>query len=532
MPADHEQPATGDGRSPGSSRPGGAERRKPRYRTSDRFDDGYRGLRGDNGDQGLRKSADDQAARPAPRGSSGAGEDRRRRRPVAGRLVPGNSPSAERDRRGRPRGASGTDRPRRNVTGDRPAHQRRGDVRGSSEGGAYRGRREDRRSAGRRGSDPRDAATRNRGRANLAGDTTAERGARAKDDARPIDELGERRKRRVGGGRNGGYGAARGTGVPPRTGDTADRRRRERGGFDRTRDAARGKASGSDWDRRTGGSSANDRRPARRRRGADDAHPRTSGRDVRGRPDADTGAVGTAARDPRGPNFVEKEVYDGPPLDDEITGRELDRHARAQLQGLPEKLANRVARHLVAAARSIDDDPDLAYQHTLAARARAARVPVVREATGEAAYASGRYREALQEFRAARRLNGDPSYLAMMADCERALGRPARAITMSKEDAVRRLDDAGQAEMMIVAAGARRDLGQLDAAIRSLEGPRLTSRSRQPWVARIRYVYADLLAAAGRAAEAREWFERTVGVDYDRITDAEERLAGLDIGEA
>jgi tetratricopeptide (TPR) repeat protein len=239
-----------------------------------------------------------------------------------------------------------------------------------------------------------------------------------------------------------------------------------------------------------------------------------------------------AARDPRGPNFVEKEVYDGPPLDDDITGRELGRPARAQLQGLPEKLANRVARHLVAAARSIDDDPDLAYQHTLAARARASRVPVVREATGESAYASGRFREALQEFRAARRLNGDPSYLPMMADCERALGRPARAITMSKEDAVRRLDDAGRAEMLIVAAGARRDLGQLDAAIRTLEGPRLTSRSRQPWVARIRYVYADLLAAVGRTAEAREWFERTVGVDYDRATDAEERLAALDTGDA
>jgi tetratricopeptide (TPR) repeat protein len=254
----------------------------------------------------------------------------------------------------------------------------------------------------------------------------------------------------------------------------------------------------------------------------------------RGRPrrSGDESPVVALGRDPRGPNFVEKEVYDGPPLDDGITGRELDRHARAQLQGLPEKLANRVARHLVAAARTIDSEPDLSYQHTLAARARAARVPVVREATGEAAYASGRYREALQEFKAARRLNGDPSYLAMMADCERALGRPGRAITMSKDDAVRRLDDAGRAEMMIVAAGARRDLGQLDAAIRSLEGPLLTSRARQPWVARVRYAYADLLVAAGRFAEAREWFERTVGVDHDRVTDAHERLAELDTGQS
>jgi predicted negative regulator of RcsB-dependent stress response len=231
---------------------------------------------------------------------------------------------------------------------------------------------------------------------------------------------------------------------------------------------------------------------------------------------------------PHGPNWVDKEIYDGPPLSDLITGRELDRQVRAQLRALPEKLATRVARHLVAAAQALDTDPDLAYQHTLAARARAARVPVVREAAGEAAYASGRFREALQEFKAARRIGGDHAYLPMMADCERALGRPARAITMSKDDVVEQLDDAGKAEMLIVAAGARRDLGQIDAAIRTLEGPRLTSRIRAPWVARMRYAYADLLLTAHRTDEAREWFERALGVDHDHLTDAADRIAELD----
>jgi tetratricopeptide (TPR) repeat protein len=231
---------------------------------------------------------------------------------------------------------------------------------------------------------------------------------------------------------------------------------------------------------------------------------------------------------PHGPNWVDKEIYDGPPLSDLITGRELDRPVRAQLRALPEKLATRVARHLVAAAQALDTDPDLAYQHTLAARARAARVPVVREAAGEAAYASGRFREALQEFKAARRIGGDHAYLPMMADCERALGRPARAITMSKDDVVEQLDEAGKAEMLIVAAGARRDLGQIDAAIRTLEGPRLTSRMRAPWVARMRYAYADLLLTAHRTEEAREWFERALGVDHDHLTDAADRIAELD----
>ena len=91
---------------------------------------------------------------------------------------------------------------------------------------------------------------------------------------------------------------------------------------------------------------------------------------------------------------------------------------------MPEKLAARVARHLVAAARFMDSDPEVAYQHTVAARARAARVAVVREACGEAAYAAGRFKDALTEFKAARRMGHGAIYLPMMADCERALGRP------------------------------------------------------------------------------------------------------------
>ncbi|WP_246355109.1 hypothetical protein [Nocardioides ungokensis] len=59
-----------------------------------------------------------------------------------------------------------------------------------------------------------------------------------------------------------------------------------------------------------------------------------------------------------------------------------DRSVTAQLKGLPEKLAARVARHLAAAGMLMDEDPETAYQHTMAARARAPRLAVVREATG------------------------------------------------------------------------------------------------------------------------------------------------------
>ncbi|QLQ10577.1 MAG: tetratricopeptide repeat protein [Nocardioidaceae bacterium] len=199
----------------------------------------------------------------------------------------------------------------------------------------------------------------------------------------------------------------------------------------------------------------------------------------------------------------------------------------AQLKGLPEKLAARVARHLAAAGMLIDTDPKTAYQHALAARARAARVAVVREACGEAAYAAGEYAEALSGLRAARRMNGVSDYLPMMADCERALGRPEKALALARNDAVSHLSADLQAEMTIVEAGARADLGEIDGALRVLEAAPLRSRSRADWVARLRYAYADLLARAGRTEEAVEWFHRTIGVDGNGITDADERLAEL-----
>jgi tetratricopeptide (TPR) repeat protein len=220
--------------------------------------------------------------------------------------------------------------------------------------------------------------------------------------------------------------------------------------------------------------------------------------------------------------------YDGPPLPEEITGKELDRSISAQLQSLPDKLAQRVARHLVAAGLLIDSEPKVAYQHTLAARARASRLAVVREAVGEAAYAAGEYTEALAELRAAKRMNGVQDYVAMMADCERALGRPDRALALIRNAPRDKLSHALLAELTIVEAGARRDRGELDAALRTLETSHLNSKTREPWVARLRYAYADALVEARRPTDALTWFHRTVAVDSEGVTDAADRAAELE----
>ena len=228
------------------------------------------------------------------------------------------------------------------------------------------------------------------------------------------------------------------------------------------------------------------------------------------------------------PRSVDQATYDGPPIPEEITGAELDRSVSGQLKGLPEKLAARVARHLAAAGLLIDSDPETAYQHTLAARARASRLAVVREATGEAAYASGHYAEALAELRAAKRMNGATAYLPIMADCHRALGHPEQALKLAKSPSVANFASAAKAEMTIVEAGARRDMGQLDAALRTLELAPLTSKSRESWVVRLRYAYADTLEAAGRENDALAWFHRTHAIDSDEITDAAERADALE----
>ena len=195
---------------------------------------------------------------------------------------------------------------------------------------------------------------------------------------------------------------------------------------------------------------------------------------------------------------------------------------------LPKGLAEDVSKNLVMVARLIDEDPEAAYAYSKIALRLASRVAAVREAAGFAAYANQKYSEALAEFRAARRMTGSVDLWPVMADCERGLGRPEKALDMAGAAEVHKLDKAGQVEMRLVAAGARRDMDQLDAAIVTLQSPELASNTVQPWTARLRYAYADALLAAGREDEAREWFVKAVESDKDDSTDASDRLAAMD----
>jgi tetratricopeptide (TPR) repeat protein len=195
---------------------------------------------------------------------------------------------------------------------------------------------------------------------------------------------------------------------------------------------------------------------------------------------------------------------------------------------LSREVADKVARHLVAAGQVIDEDADLAMAHAIAARRLASRIAVVREAVGLAAYAAGDWATAIAELRTYHRMTGRQTHLAELADCERALGRPERAIDLFRGADRDALDKSGAIELLIVAAGARIDLGQYDAAVAMLQVRELTADEDGEWAARLRYAYADALLAAGRREEAREWFSRAAALDTDEMTDAAERLLELD----
>jgi HAD superfamily hydrolase (TIGR01450 family) len=215
-----------------------------------------------------------------------------------------------------------------------------------------------------------------------------------------------------------------------------------------------------------------------------------------------------------------------PEIPADVRPQELDRSVRDELRSLTRPLADTVAGHLVAAGRLIEEDPPAALAHALAARQLASRISAVREAVGVAAYHAGDWRTAIAELRTYHRMTGRFTHLAVLADCERALGRPERAIDLFRSAPLRSLEPPEAVELLIVVAGARADLGQHEAAVAMLQVPELTGSGW--WVPRLRYAYADALLAAGRPQQAREWFARTLDADEDGETDAADRMLELD----
>lgn len=216
-----------------------------------------------------------------------------------------------------------------------------------------------------------------------------------------------------------------------------------------------------------------------------------------------------------------------PDLPADLDIRDLDPMVLQDLRVLSKDNAERVAGHLIMSATLIEDDTQLALRHARAAKNRAGRVGVVREMNGIAAYHSGEWKEALSELRAARRMMGGPGLLSVMADCERGLGRPEKAIELSRSPEARELPADERIELAIIAAGARRDLNQVEAAVTTLQRLSPTKNPAEISEMRLSYAYADALVAAGRSEEARDYFQGVANMDKDELTDAKSRVEEL-----
>src|SRR6478735_1199502 len=179
---------------------------------------------------------------------------------------------------------------------------------------------------------------------------------------------------------------------------------RDRKPFSGGGDRDRKPFSGGDRDRKPFGAGDRDRKPFsggdnrkpfgnredRPARSFDrgDSGPRQFGRDrAEDRPVREPNA-----KDLRSANRPDRER--SPQIDEDVTGKELDRATQHQIKTLEDNSAEWVARHLVMAGRLIDDEPELAFQHALAASRRGGRLAAVREAVGLTAYAAGHYGEA------------------------------------------------------------------------------------------------------------------------------------------
>lgn len=138
---------------------------------------------------------------------------------------------------------------------------------------------------------------------------------------------------------------------------------------------------------------------------------------------------------------------------------------RERLRGLSKEHAENIGLHILAAYTLEERDPELALEHAKWVAHQASRIDFARETLAFVAYRQGDYKLALREFRTAFRMNGFLDYLPFIADCERGMGEPKKAIETAMSDDAKYLRGESKAEMFLVYAGALGDLELWDKAI-------------------------------------------------------------------
>lgn len=211
--------------------------------------------------------------------------------------------------------------------------------------------------------------------------------------------------------------------------------------------------------------------------------------------------------DPFGTRSV-RERHDDPVIPDDVVAKQLDRVALNELKTLSKETAETVARHLVMAARLIEEDPARAHQHAISAARRAGRIGIARETVAITAYELGDFALALRELRTYRRITGRDDQLPMMVDCERGLNRPEKALELGRSVARASLPIPVQVEVAIAMSGARLDLGQPEAALAELQIPELDPARVFDYSPALFDAVGIVLEELGRTDEADLWLSR------------------------
>jgi tetratricopeptide (TPR) repeat protein len=160
------------------------------------------------------------------------------------------------------------------------------------------------------------------------------------------------------------------------------------------------------------------------------------------------------------------------------------------------------------------------------AKRSASRSGAVREILGMALYRRGRFRDALRELQAYRRITGRPDQNHLIADAHRALGSPEKALPLVNEALQARIGAEARAEAAVVGGAALADLRRFEEALTLLRRFDRGSDTARPQDLRVWYVTADVLERAGRPREAARVFRRILEHDPEAF-DAAERLASL-----
>jgi tetratricopeptide (TPR) repeat protein len=179
-----------------------------------------------------------------------------------------------------------------------------------------------------------------------------------------------------------------------------------------------------------------------------------------------------------------------------------------------------------AAGALAEGDPIRAEREATKLKALAPRSAAAREVLGLALYQEERFREALRELQAYRRMSGRRDQNHVIADCHRALGDPQRAVAEAREGLGAPVDEAVRAECAIVAGAALADLGRFEEALSVLRSLPTRPEFARPHHLRLWYVIADVLERAGRREQAADHFRLILRHDLDAF-DAAERLAAL-----